>query len=149
MPFLLSLQLPLRRKMGYVMLFALGIVLVIISIARLPSIITFNTMKDPSWDAAPIAIWSTVELNVAIVCACGMTLRPLASRLFPRTFSDRFQHHQGNRGDDVEPNCHPSTIGKKRQNNLPNGLDDIPGSDMPAITEVDVNEKDMSSKSSD
>ncbi len=29
-----------------------------VSFARLPSVVKFNTKTDPSWDAAPIAIWS-------------------------------------------------------------------------------------------
>jgi rhodopsin domain-containing protein len=39
---------------------------------------------DPSWNLAVLAYWSAVEVNLAIVCGCLTTLRPLFVRLFPR-----------------------------------------------------------------
>lgn len=32
-----------------------------------------------------IAVWSSVEINVGIMCACLTTLRPLVARLFPKS----------------------------------------------------------------
>jgi hypothetical protein len=37
---------------------------------------------DPTWDFTTIANWSTVEINLAIVCACMPTLRPILARMF-------------------------------------------------------------------
>jgi hypothetical protein len=112
---------------------------IVISFARLPSVVQFNTMEDPSWDAAPIAIWSNIEINVAIVCACGMTLRPLAGRFFPDIFSDGFQHHRENNGEvEWSDSGHPSTIGTRRQKRVPDdgdfnmALESITDADSPA-----------------
>jgi hypothetical protein len=33
-------------------------------------------------------MWSAVELNIAIVCACLMVMKPLISRLFPQLFTE-------------------------------------------------------------
>lgn len=46
-----------------------------------------NHSKDPTWDKTGTVYWSTVELNIGIVCASMTTLRPLASRIFPGVFS--------------------------------------------------------------
>ena len=35
-----------------------------------------------------MAMWSAIELNIAIICACLMVMKPLVSRLFPRLFSE-------------------------------------------------------------
>jgi len=42
---------------------------------------------DVTWDVAALAMWSAIELNVAIVCACLMVMKPMISRLFPGLFS--------------------------------------------------------------
>jgi len=56
------------------------------SIIRLNAIhrMYFRT-NDPTYD--DVAIWSTMELCLAVVCACIPTLRPLFSRRFPPIFS--------------------------------------------------------------
>ena len=35
-----------------------------------------------TWDLVKIADWSVIEVNIAIVCACLMTLKPLTKQLF-------------------------------------------------------------------
>ena len=44
----------------------------------------FATSTDPSWDSISMTHWNVVEVNVAIVCACLMTLKPLVSKLWPQ-----------------------------------------------------------------
>lgn len=38
---------------------------------------------DPSWENIGAAIWSSIELNVAIIASCLPTLRPLLAKLLP------------------------------------------------------------------
>jgi hypothetical protein len=52
--------------------------------------------KDPTWDFVTIANWSTAEVNVAVVCGCMPTLRPLLAKVF------------GPLMDRVFPSPHPS-----------------------------------------
>ena len=42
---------------------------------------------DVTWDVAAVAMWSAIELNVAIVCSCLMVMKPLVSRFFPGLFT--------------------------------------------------------------
>jgi hypothetical protein len=49
--------------------------------------------EDPPWDNVGAAMWSAIELNVAIICASLPTLRPLAAKFIPGLSS------QGSRGN--------------------------------------------------
>lgn len=42
--------------------------------------------KDITWDNPGTATWSTMELNIGIICASLPTLRALLSKMFPRAF---------------------------------------------------------------
>ena len=42
-----------------------------------------NANLDPSWDVVVIELWSTIELTVAICCACLLTMRPLLKHVVP------------------------------------------------------------------
>lgn len=65
----------------------------LVSLLRLPSLITLSRSTDPTWDAATVAIWTCIELNIAIICACCMTLRPLVARVFPRLLPTGYRRH--------------------------------------------------------
>lgn len=53
------------------------------SIIRLQALVTFAKSSDPTWDNFPVSLWSTVEINVGIMCTCMPTLRLLLTRVFP------------------------------------------------------------------
>lgn len=55
----------------------------IISIVRLQTLITFANSSNPSWDNLRVSQWSTIEVNVGIICACMPTLRLILVKLFP------------------------------------------------------------------
>jgi hypothetical protein len=56
----------------------------IVSIMRLRSLIYFANSSNPTWDQFELANWSTIEVNVAMICSCLPSLRLLLVRLFPR-----------------------------------------------------------------
>jgi hypothetical protein len=37
-----------------------------------------------TYNLATLSIWSSIEVNLAIICACLTTLKPLIVRMFPR-----------------------------------------------------------------
>ena len=53
----------------------------IISAIRLQTLYPSTTSADPTWDKIPSAFYGQIEVNVGIVCACVVTLRPLYHRL--------------------------------------------------------------------
>lgn len=56
----------------------------VISIIRLHSLITFANSANATWDDLKVSLWSTIEINVGIICACMPTLRLLLLKAFPR-----------------------------------------------------------------
>lgn len=55
----------------------------VISVIRLESLISFSTSDNPTWDNLKVSQWSTIEVNVGIICACMPTLRLILLRMFP------------------------------------------------------------------
>ncbi|KAF2183652.1 hypothetical protein K469DRAFT_505625, partial [Zopfia rhizophila CBS 207.26] len=80
------LMLPLLQKLVITVILAFGGFACIASILRLRVLYVSTTSKDPTWDKAATVTWSAIELNMGIFCACVVTLRPLACRLFPNAF---------------------------------------------------------------
>ncbi|KAK2666589.1 hypothetical protein RAB80_017706 [Fusarium oxysporum f. sp. vasinfectum] len=69
---------------------ALTICTCIISIYRIRTLKSAASTKDPNWDNVDAAIWSFLEVTIAIITACLPTLRPFFSRLMPRIFASSF-----------------------------------------------------------
>lgn len=84
---------------------------------RLPYIVSLGSSKDATWDSVIVSIWSAIELNTAIICACAMTLKPLMNRICPRLFTDGY-HPQGSKEDVTSggngAGDRPLTIGTRR-----------------------------------
>lgn len=51
---------------------------------RLESLFAVLRSDDISWDLPLSAIWSSLEINTGIFCACVPVLKSLVTRLFPR-----------------------------------------------------------------
>lgn len=45
--------------------------------------ISFANSSNPTWDNLKVSQWSTIEVNVGIICACMPTLRLILLRMFP------------------------------------------------------------------
>ncbi|KAJ5594149.1 uncharacterized protein N7459_000357 [Penicillium hispanicum] len=110
MPLLSKLQLPTRQKAGVMLVFGVGICVIATSSARLyelstmvrgqdftskhPKRLHFHThihSHDPEKNAEA-AVWSSIEANVSIICACLPPLNPLLSRIFSFFFLPRPLH---------------------------------------------------------
>ncbi|KAL5584177.1 hypothetical protein FOVSG1_015528 [Fusarium oxysporum f. sp. vasinfectum] len=90
LPVIKSLNLPQRQKIMLFAIFSLGFFTCVISIYRIRTLKTAASTKDPNWDNVDAAIWSFLEVTIAIITACLPTLRPLFSRLVPRKFASSF-----------------------------------------------------------
>ncbi|PBP25065.1 integral membrane protein [Diplocarpon rosae] len=90
-PAILGLPLGLKKKTSLILMFALGSLACVTSGIRLKYLVDFAISKDPSYlpltgDNALPAIWSFVEISVALTCACLPAIRALLSRWFPTIF---------------------------------------------------------------
>ncbi|KAK1982964.1 hypothetical protein LZ30DRAFT_654519 [Colletotrichum cereale] len=79
-PYVLSLQMQRPQKFALVGVFLLGTFVTVISIVRLHLILAVD-LKSPdiTWNFCDAIIWTNVEANTAIVCACLPSLKPLLS----------------------------------------------------------------------
>ncbi len=68
---------------------------------------TFANSTNPTWDDWDVSNWSTIELNVGIICACMPALRLLLVRLFPRIMGSSTLQSYGRYGK----NSHGNNLG--------------------------------------
>lgn len=100
-PILTALHLPRRQKSFLVLTFAIGAFVTVVDVVRiyfmqlaatslgiLPSGLGRITSLEFSYNASMALMWSTIEVNVGIICACIPTLRPLIKRLAPGMISE-------------------------------------------------------------
>lgn len=56
----------------------------IVSIIRLSSLVHFANSENATWDEWDVTNWSTIEINVGIICACMPAMRVMLVRFFPK-----------------------------------------------------------------
>ncbi|KAL5337307.1 hypothetical protein BJX70DRAFT_248425 [Aspergillus crustosus] len=97
MPQLLKLRIPLRQKICLIFIFALGLLVCATSVARLHSLVVLLRSTDITRHNGFVAIWSFIEVNVALICASLPTFRQLLFKLVPRiqTFGARDTYSHG------------------------------------------------------
>lgn len=103
-PVLTGMRLPKRQKYILVFTFSLGIFVTIVDVIRIYylqqaiSSVTTAWSNDPealfgdspefAWNASLSLMWSAVELNVGLICACIPTLKPLIIKILPAVLLD-------------------------------------------------------------
>ncbi|KAI8655267.1 CFEM domain-containing protein [Fusarium keratoplasticum] len=81
--YLRNLKLHWKKKIGVAAMFIVGTFVTIVSIIRLQYLVDLDSSHNPTYDQTDVSIWSTVEINVGIICASMPALRILLVRLFP------------------------------------------------------------------
>ncbi|TVY14212.1 L-fucose-proton symporter [Lachnellula arida] len=98
-PVLTGMRLPQRQKTILVLTFALGIFVSIVDVVRIYYLQQassdqtatheqLGTASDFPYNASTAFMWSAVEVNVGIICACIPTLKPLITRILPSMLRD-------------------------------------------------------------
>ncbi|ROV89623.1 hypothetical protein VSDG_08046 [Cytospora chrysosperma] len=103
-PVLTGMRLPKRQKYILVFTFSLGIFVTIVDVIRIyylqqaiSSVPTawsndpealFGDSPEFAWNASLSLMWSAVELNVGMICACIPTLKPLIIKILPAVLLD-------------------------------------------------------------
>lgn len=102
--------------------FGLGGITCVLSILRLQSLYVISVSTDVSWDNPLAAMWSSMEINVGIICSvstcvpkldtsayadkhqCIPTLKGMLTRMFPSLAvgESYFSSHNGNLGPPLE-----------------------------------------------
>ncbi|KAM0551364.1 hypothetical protein ACHAPJ_008473 [Fusarium lateritium] len=95
-----DLNLDWRKKIGVGMMFSVGIFVTIMSVLRLAATVQHGSgTLNATWEFFELSRWSTIEINVGIICACMPSLRILLVRLFPKLLgtSQRYYNYGSNR----------------------------------------------------
>ncbi|KAF4949748.1 hypothetical protein FGADI_8686 [Fusarium gaditjirri] len=102
-PVLTGMRLPSRQKTILVLTFTVGIFVTVVDVVRIyylqqaitaPTSTTadpqsrFGGQTDFAWNASRSLMWSAVEVNVGMMCACVPTLKPLVLKLLPSMLYD-------------------------------------------------------------
>ncbi|KAF1844858.1 uncharacterized protein K460DRAFT_429649 [Cucurbitaria berberidis CBS 394.84] len=88
-----GLHIPKRQKVALLGVLTIGWFVCVVSILRLHALVVLMAHpEDKSWYGSKVAYWSSIEINLAIVCACLPTLKPLLVKIIPD-----FTCHYGSR----------------------------------------------------
>jgi fucose permease len=108
MPILTSMRLPRKQKTILVITFGFGLFVAVVDIVRIAYLQSASTYRlnqilhyqqtnstgrdsdvtDFSWYSSYSFMWSAIEVNVGIMCACVPALKPLVSRFMPHLLRD-------------------------------------------------------------
>ncbi|KAK8007509.1 hypothetical protein PG989_001499 [Apiospora arundinis] len=83
-PQLMKLDLSWKKKVGIIFTFLVGLFVTICSVVRLQALIGWTRSTNPTMDYAKLAVWSLVELDVGVICACMPGMAGLFRRLKKR-----------------------------------------------------------------
>ncbi|RAO64886.1 uncharacterized protein BHQ10_000898 [Talaromyces amestolkiae] len=82
-----KLSMSLKKKMQLMIMFTLGLFVTLVSILRLHSLVEFANTTNLTWDYVQLGYWSTIEVDVGIICACLPAVRKLLRGVFPNVFA--------------------------------------------------------------
>lgn len=105
MPLLTGMRLPRKQKIILVATFSAGAFVAVVDVVRLAYLqnaafarfsaqteqtanINSGRGVDFSWNASLSFMWSAVEVNLGVICACVPSLKPLFLRFLPRFIKD-------------------------------------------------------------
>ncbi|OAQ69796.1 hypothetical protein VFPPC_15487 [Pochonia chlamydosporia 170] len=94
LPCIWSLQLCRPQKIALLGIFALGLFITAISFIRLSHTLSLNFKSmDVTWDFTEGMLWTGIEVNAGIVCACLPSLAPMVNFFIYKTVSGSSLHH--------------------------------------------------------
>ncbi|KAL2758140.1 hypothetical protein ACRALDRAFT_1040207 [Sodiomyces alcalophilus JCM 7366] len=122
-PVITSMRLPPRQKYILVFTFSLGIFVTVVDVIRIyylqraistaasPSTdrsTAFGGTPDFAWKSSLSFMWSAVEVNIAMICACIPTLKPLIVKILPAILIDPDRTRRSSSGRKEEDSDAPS-----------------------------------------
>ncbi|RHZ54104.1 putative MFS monosaccharide transporter [Aspergillus thermomutatus] len=103
-PILTQMRLPRKQKIILVITFSFGFFVAVVDVIRIAYIQNAATsrqiaLKDIHYQSAAgyaslSFMWSVVEVNVSVMCACVPSLKPLVARLIPKMIRDTDENTQ-------------------------------------------------------
>lgn len=75
----------MKKKIGIILTFIVGLFVTICSIIRLKYLIGWAFNPNPPWNYSELAVWSVIELDVSVICACMPGMASLLRRIKQRS----------------------------------------------------------------
>jgi len=114
-PTLAKIQRPMREKITLVLIFAVGIFSCVAAAMRLQATVHYSRSIDISFDTVSLDIWSSIEVNIAILCSSMPSLKPLLC-FWSRSEQARRKGHSSNSRGYVRSQYGESGGGNTRRN---------------------------------
>ncbi|KAL3410789.1 major facilitator superfamily domain-containing protein [Aspergillus fumigatus] len=133
-PILTQMRLPRKQKIILVITFSFGFFVAVVDVIRIAYIQDAATSRqiavkdfhyqsasvdDFNWYASLSFMWSVVEVNVSVMCACVPSLKPLVARLIPKLIRDTDESTPNTADLNHPPSVEPPTA-------LPQGAVAVP-----------------------
>ncbi|KAL1620177.1 hypothetical protein SLS56_009807 [Neofusicoccum ribis] len=83
---LTKLVMTWKKKIQLMLMFCVGGFVTIVSVLRLETLFHFANSSNFTWTSAPFGYWSTIEMDVGIICACMPAAQALLKRIWPAVF---------------------------------------------------------------
>lgn len=80
LPSLIRLNVNLRTKIGIILMFSLGILILITSCVRLRSLVLFARSGNPTWDSSDALIWTSFEVAISLLVTSLPALRAVLNK---------------------------------------------------------------------
>ncbi|KAF1817051.1 hypothetical protein P152DRAFT_453658 [Eremomyces bilateralis CBS 781.70] len=109
LPALFKLELSWARKSLVLSMFSLGFFITGVSCVRLSQVLMFGDTTNPSREWYGLGIWTVIEVDVGIICACLPTMGILLRKIFPGLSRSTQKNSQmtpasmGSRSHDLAP----------------------------------------------
>lgn len=87
----MKLETDWKTKLGVIFTFLLGLFVTICSVVRLKFLAGWASSTNQTYDYANLALWSLIELNAGVICAC----LPGMASLFRRLRKERVEKRRG------------------------------------------------------
>jgi hypothetical protein len=107
-PAVVSMTIPRAQKAGLLFVFCIGLFVCLISVLRVIWLTGRFPKTDMTWHLTSIGNWSSIEINIFVICACLTTLKPLFEK-FGRPCIDRLS--PGRKELEDGSGIRPPTIG--------------------------------------
>ncbi|KAI6462594.1 hypothetical protein MCOR16_010269 [Pyricularia oryzae] len=111
-PYIWSLQMRVPQKIGVLAIFLLGAFVTIISMVRLSYLLHLDLQSpDITWNFVVAVIWTNLEGNIAIICCCLPTLKPILNLVMEGSAATRLGSRKNTYGSGANNSNHLETIG--------------------------------------
>ncbi|KAH7327754.1 hypothetical protein B0I35DRAFT_472524 [Stachybotrys elegans] len=92
-----SLQMHWKKKLAVGTMLGTGAMITVFTIIRLNSLLKFSKATNPTWEQYGVALWTIVELNVGIICACMPSMANMMKHFVPNLLSSSSKYSTGKR----------------------------------------------------